>query len=111
MKIFSLETERFFARVLDLAIDNEVKAEAVRQRLSRRPLFNTYDAFKAIDKYNQGFIVLEDLKEILEDNGIFATNKDVDLLVERFKGPDAYNGKITYSEFSKELSPKSHKIY
>lgn len=94
-----------------MAIDNEVKAESVRQRLNRRPLFNNLDAFRTIDKYNQGFITHDDLKEILEDNGVFATNKDVSLLVDRFKGNDAIDGKISYSEFSKEMSPKSNRIY
>jgi len=108
--IFTRETERIMANVLELALENEVQAESMRQRLSRRS-YSLLDAFTAVDKYDQGFIVLEDLKEILEDNYIFATNKDVDLLVERFKKNDSHNGKISYSEFARELSPKSSRIY
>ena len=110
-QIFTRETERLFAKVLNLALDNEVQAEAMRQRLSRRPLFNLFDAFKTIDKYDQGFIVLEDLKDILADNGIFATTTDAKLLLDQFTGGDKQTEKISYSEFVKELSPKSNRVY
>eukprot|EP00331_Platyophrya_macrostoma_P011184 CAMPEP_0176412876 /NCGR_PEP_ID=MMETSP0127-20121128/4383_1 /TAXON_ID=938130 /ORGANISM="Platyophrya macrostoma, Strain WH" /LENGTH=561 /DNA_ID=CAMNT_0017792587 /DNA_START=46 /DNA_END=1731 /DNA_ORIENTATION=+ len=109
--IFTRETERLFAKVLSLALENEVQAEAVRQRLSRLPLFNLSDAFRAVDKYDQGYILIDDLKEILGEHGMFTTSKDADLLVERFKGNDHTNGKIYYSEFVKELSPKSFRKY
>lgn len=98
------------AKVLELALDFEVQAESVRQKLSRRT-YSLLDAFTAIDKYDQGFILLDDLKELLDENGIFATNKDVNLLVDIFKKNDVHNGKISYSEFVKELSPKSVRIY
>lgn len=96
---------------MNLALENEVQAEAMRQRLSRRPLFNLFDAFKTIDKYDQGFIVLEDLKDILADNGIFATTTDAKLLLDQFTGGDKQTEKISYSEFVKELSPKSNRVY
>lgn len=96
--------------MFDLAIKNEVQAESIRQSLSRRSL-NLYDAFKTIDKFDQGFITIEDFREVLEENGIFATNKDVSLLVERFKGVETGNGKVSYTEFAREMSPKSYRVY
>ena len=92
-------------------IESEVQAESIRQRLSRRPLFNLFDAFRAIDKYEQGYIALEDLKEILDDYGVFASTKDLTNLIERFKGANNFDGKISYSDFVKELSPKSIRLY
>jgi len=108
--IFTRETERLMAKVIELALDNEVQAESIRQRLTRR-MYSLLDAFTAVDKYDQGFIVLEDFKEILEDNGIYASSKDVDMLMERFKKSDNHNGKVSYSEFVREMSPKSNRIY
>ncbi len=97
--------------MLNLAINNEVEAESIRQRLFRRPLFNPQDAFRAIDKNDQGFITTDDLQEILDDYGIFISYKDLNLLVQHFKGDDAKNdGRISYTDFIKELSPKSLKI-
>src|SRR5689334_10074258 len=99
------------AKVIELALENEVQAESMRQRLGRRA-YSLGDAFTAIDKFDQGFIIIiEDLKEIMEDNGMYASNKDVDLLVERFKKSDNHNGKISYTEFIREMSPKSNRIY
>lgn len=92
-------------------MDNEVQAESIRQRLSRRPLFNLFDAFRALDKDELGYIGIEDLKEILVDYGIFASTKDLSILVERFKGGNTFDGKISYSDFVKELSPKSIRPY
>lgn len=108
LKVFSAGTKNLLAKALDLAISNEVEAESIRQRLSRRPLFKLYDAFKAIDKNDHGFITMEDFQEILEDYGIFMSYKDLNLLVDRFKGEDAESdGKISYTDFIKELSPKT----
>lgn len=41
-------------------MEGEVEAEALRQKLARRPLFSIHDAFAAIDELDRGFITLED---------------------------------------------------
>ena len=82
----------------------------MRQKLNRRPLFNIYEAFKALDKNNIGFFSLEEFRELLLSHGIYASSKDVANLVSRYdKNQD---GKISYSEFVNEITPKSPtKIY
>jgi len=86
-------------------ISNEVTSEAIRQKLNRRPLFNVYEAFKALDKADIGAFSIEEFKVLLLDHGIYATSKDVLNLVERFD--KNHDGKVTYSEFVSEITPKS----
>lgn len=69
----------------------------------RRPLFNTYDAFKSLDVSGTGYITKNDLKGTLEDHGVFSTKKDIDGLINEFdKNRD---GRITYSEFMSQITP------
>ena len=97
-------------KLFSLLIENEVKAESLRQKLNRRTFFNVYEAFKALDKNDLGFFSIEEFKTLLLDHGIHAGTKDVANLVSRYdKNQD---GKITYSEFVNEIMPVSPtKIY
>jgi len=52
--VFRFDTRKTFATLLDQLIQNEINAEAIRQKLSRRPLFNASDAFEALDKDGRG---------------------------------------------------------
>ena len=77
----------------------------VRQKLNRRPLFDVYDAFKALDKNESGFITLDEFKELLLDHGIYTSSNELLNLMKRFdKNQD---GKVSYSEFVNEITPKS----
>jgi len=68
-------------------------------------LFNIYEAFKALDKNDLGYLSIGEFKELLSDHGIYATSKEAIALVEKFdKNQD---GKVTYSEFVQEMTPKS----
>jgi Ca2+-binding EF-hand superfamily protein len=90
---------------LNYVINNEVYSEELRQKLSKRPLFDTYEAFKALDQNNNGFISINEFRDLLAEHGVFPTNKDLLNLMKRYdKNQD---GKVTYSEFINELTPKS----
>jgi len=68
-------------------------------------LFNVYEAFKALDKNDIGSFSIEEFRDLLLDHGIYATSKDLLNLVQKFdKNQD---GKVTYSEFVQEMTPKS----
>lgn len=102
---FSSETLQRFAQVLRLLLDCESLSERLRQRLSRRPEFNSYDAFQAIDRDRNGFITLEELRAVMEENGCKVSNRDLKCLMERYdKNRD---GRVSYSEFVQEVTPKS----
>mgnify|MGYP001951128349 CR=1 FL=1 len=81
--------------------------ESMRQQLAKRPLFSVHDAFKTLDRYEQGYISKDDFKEIFDEYGIFVTQKDVKSLVERCEHEMKGTGKITYTDFLREMSPKS----
>lgn len=96
-------------KTLNVVIRNEVNSESTRQRLNRRPLFNLWDAFKALDKDQNGFISSLEFKQMLIDHGFFPSHKEVSNLVERYdKNGD---GKVSYSEFIQEITPKSPQRY
>eukprot|EP01015_Nassula_variabilis_P019641 TRINITY_DN3334_c0_g1_i4.p1 TRINITY_DN3334_c0_g1~~TRINITY_DN3334_c0_g1_i4.p1 ORF type:complete len:605 (-),score=135.08 TRINITY_DN3334_c0_g1_i4:148-1962(-) len=103
--VFSLETRRVFIRAFRSLIENEVRCEQVRQELNKSPFFSIHEAFKVIDSDRDGIILPFELRNFLEDNDVFLTEKELSYLIDRFnvKG----DGRITYSEFVQELTPKS----
>jgi len=88
-----------------MTLSNEVLSEDLRQKIARRPFFNIYEAFKTIDKHDQGFIDISEFRDLLVDHGVYASSKELMNLVKRYdKNQD---GKISYYEFVQELTPKS----
>ena len=79
----------------------EENAEALRKRLSRRPDFNIHEAFLAIDKNNNGSIQRTELRAILAENGVYASEKDLLMIIQRFDRNS--DGRISYSEFMEEI--------
>jgi Ca2+-binding EF-hand superfamily protein len=107
--IFTRETIDKFKTVVRLHIENESIAESIRQKLDRRPYFNLYEAFKAVDRDQNGFITLDEFSAILTSHGFFASSKDLQSLMERYdKDRD---GRVSYSEFVSEVTPKSPRKY
>lgn len=108
-RVFDVETQVRLNRVLRIHLDSERVAESLRQRLSRIPSFNLYDAFKVVDKSNDGVITLDEFRSILQDHGLYATTKDLESLMDRYdKDRD---GRVSYSEFVQEVRPKSPRKY
>jgi len=103
--VFSSYTVELLRKVLNKVIENEYHSEKVRQRLNRRPLFDAFEAFEALDKDHKGYLNKADIRELLADHGFYATQKELQNLVARYD----YNedGKVSYSEFVKEINPKS----
>ncbi|CAG9325661.1 unnamed protein product [Blepharisma stoltei] len=108
-RVFSRDTTSLFIDVLRLHLDAERVAESLRQRLSRRPEFNMHEAFQAIDRDRNGYITIDEFKDILEDHNIFVNRKDLEALMQRYdKNKD---GRVSYSEFVQEVTPKSPRKY
>ena len=105
MQVFSRDTQALFFDTLRLLLDAESLAERVRQRLSRMPEFNLHQAFIAVDKDRNGFITIDEFQSILYSHGIFASSKDLQSLMQKYdKNKD---GRVSYSEFIEEVTPKS----
>ena len=83
----------------------EENVEMTRKRLSRRPDFNIHEAYMAIDRDQNGCISRPEIRRILAENGVYATEKDLQMMVNRFDRN--CDGRISYAEFMEELVPKT----
>ena len=77
----------------------------MRKRLSKRPGFNIHEAFAAVDSDRNGYITREELKQVLIEYHFYPTDHELSLLIERYDRNR--DGRISYSEFSEELMPRS----
>lgn len=68
-------------------------------------MFNLHDAFSVLDLSEKGYISQKEFEELLQSYGIFSTKQELIGLVKRYN--KNLDGKITYSEFISELTPKS----
>lgn len=92
-----------------MIINNEIFSEELRQKLEKRPSFDAYEAFKTLDKYDSGFVSMNEFRDLLQSHGVYASNNDLLNLVKRYdKNQD---GKVSYSDFVQELTPKSPRKY
>jgi Ca2+-binding EF-hand superfamily protein len=83
----------------------EASAENLRRRLIRRPGFSASDAFAAVDYDRNGFITREEFRGILRQYGFFASETELQWLLERYDRD--LDGRISYGEFVEEILPKS----
>ena len=87
-----------------LLFRNESKIEKIRQAVKQRPFFNAFDAFRALDKNDLGFLTLHEFQDLLISYGFESTSNELLNLIKRFdKDRD---GKVSYCEFVEEFTPK-----
>jgi len=98
-----------FIQVLRFLVSVETHAESLRQRQASRPLFNNSDAFSAFDRYNKSYVTQQDFADLLARHRFYATEKELCTITDRFdKNKD---GRVSYGEFVKEMSPQSPSRY
>ncbi|KAL4431673.1 hypothetical protein ABPG74_017302 [Tetrahymena malaccensis] len=102
---FSSQTKHLLKETFQYILQNAYDMEFIRQNLNRRRLFNTYDAFCAIDQDNNGFITLEDIRTLFLDYDIHFSPKELYYFFRRFD--KSLDGEVCYGEFFSELTPKS----
>jgi len=108
-RVFTSETTYRITRAMQISLESESVAESIRQKLDRRPLFSLLDAFQSVDRDRNGYITMDEFQSVLQDHGIFASKKDVESLMDRYdKDRD---GRVSYSEFLNEVTPKSPRKY
>lgn len=104
---FRAETRNQLRRCWRVHFDLESEAEILRQRLSRRPLFNVHDAFKTTDKSAQGFITITQLRSLLNEHKFYPSERELINLMDRYDRNK--DGRISYSEVSSTLIFSSSK--
>lgn len=88
-------------------LTNEKVFNDFKKNLGRNPSFSLEDAFLILDKKKNGFITIDEFQNFLSRNMIRADTTDLINLMKRYdKNRD---GKVTLSEFIKEITPK--KLY
>ena len=100
---------KFDRLVFRLLLESEMSAERVRQRLSSLPRFNYMDTFQTLDKSGDGYITSDEFQEVLRMSGFRASRSDLQALMERYDRNR--DGRVSYSEFVAEVSPKSPRKY
>lgn len=103
--ILDAVTRADFVYVLKKTLEVETFVEGVRQKHIDRPLFNMSDAFDTVNKEGGMFVEKEDFSNLLKRHRFFATNKELNMLMDRFdKDKDR---RVSYSEFISEITPHS----
>ena len=96
---FSVETRNIIKSVLSKFISNEVIIESIKRNLFSQYYLNTKETFDICDLKGLGFITKDVFRELL---GI-SIYPNLDLVFNRFdKDRD---GRITFKEFTEEISP------
>ena len=118
-------TKLALSELLILLIKSEVRIEAFRQKLNRLPKFSKKNIFQIMDKIDKNYLLDSDvninyffylkyliLKQFIaymNNSAILFIDRDIDFLFIRFdKDRD---GRISYSEFYDEVSPKSKEYF
>ncbi len=90
------ETKLEFKQVWRTHFKVEVFSEQLRQRLSKRPGFNVFEAFQSCDLNEDGIVSKDELRRLIESRGFYVSEKEVNTLVEKIdKDKD---GRISYAE-------------
>ncbi|EGR34240.1 hypothetical protein IMG5_019570, partial [Ichthyophthirius multifiliis] len=101
---FQVETAVCFKKLINRLFQGEVEGEYIRQKLKKRQFFSIHEAFQTLDYQDNGFITIDDLKNILYEYGIFVSQNDLFLLFQRFN--KSQNQRIQYPDFMNELTQK-----
>lgn len=78
--------------------------ENFRAQLESRPYFSARGAFEHIDRDGDGFIRGCELRDMLADNGFYATERELAGLVHRLDQDK--DNRISFCEFSEQLAPR-----
>jgi Ca2+-binding EF-hand superfamily protein len=101
---FNLETRAEVRALFRTLLHTHRANECLRARIARRPHFSLHAAFAYLDRTQTGIVTTNDVRDMLADHGFFATEKEMQLLMNKFdKDRDL---KISAGEFLEEMTPK-----
>jgi len=104
-QVFSEETKKTITKALRMQLENEASTETLKQKLARQYKYNVHEAFTYLDVKEDGVITIEEIGEVFDKNDFYATQKELKYLMERLDTNK--DGKITYTEFVQEMTPKN----
>lgn len=108
-KVFARDTVAVLVNAFRILFEAEVSAELQRQRINRLPGFNSYQVFNYLDKDKNGFITITEFQQTLNAFRVPVNAKDLQVVMQKFdKNCD---GRVSYSEFVEEITPKSAQLY
>ena len=83
----------------------EQNIEMFKQAVQRRPDFDFSAAFETINRVNptknEDYISMEEFKQILKSHGVYALDRDIQNLFDRFDKD--HDGTVTFKDFSNEM--------
>lgn len=74
--------------------------------LAEQSCYEPYTAFKRLDQLRKGSVEAMDVRQFLEDNEIFVSREQSQLIVDYLDINE--NSVVGYTEFSKQLLPKEN---
>ena len=101
---FNIETRDDIVNLWRQVFKIERASECLRVRISKRPNFTIKRAFSYCDKDCDGYLNHLDLRDMLAENGFFATERELNSVMAKFS--KVGEQRITFSEFIDELTPK-----
>jgi Ca2+-binding EF-hand superfamily protein len=105
----SKESLAIFLHLFELLLEKEALSEKHRQRLSKIQSFNAFSTFNALDKDRNGYITSMEFAEMLKQFSVPFNLKDLHAVMDKFDKNN--DGRVSYSEFVEEVSPKSNHSY
>lgn len=99
-----MEIEDDTANALREHVLIERELEDAKINLAIKPDFNLFDAFKIFDLNSNGYVSQGEMKNALNDLGVYASYDEIDLLFKRYdKNRD---NTLKFSEFCEAMLPK-----
>mmetsp|Transcript_15713 Transcript_15713/g.26495 ORF Transcript_15713/g.26495 Transcript_15713/m.26495 type:complete len:194 (-) Transcript_15713:9-590(-) len=82
----------------------EVQAEHLRQQLDQSPIFSLKNAFQVCDGNRRGEITVNELRFLIESQGLYISDKDALSLMDKFDR--GKRGSVNQAEFIQEMVPR-----
>jgi len=94
--MLTYETRLILRRLLLEIAAHEAQLEILRQILCEQPAFESYAAFRRIDRNRRTYLAAYDLVEFLADNGFQYSEEDCQLFIKHYDHDD--DQRLQYSE-------------
>uniref|UniRef100_A0A7S1P2V4 EF-hand domain-containing protein n=1 Tax=Vitrella brassicaformis TaxID=1169539 RepID=A0A7S1P2V4_9ALVE len=99
---FALDTRALIGQTFRQLMQAEMTAESHRSSLRGIDLF---EAFKAIDADQDGYLTIDELRNALRNYGVAVTERDLLALINRLD--KSKNGRVSYGDFVSEFGASS----